>query len=134
MNSSGLPSHCFHLAAVRAAAASNSRGWNMNTETIPQRMINGVTDESHVIQLLPKEGLTAAQVAAFLADCEAEAKLINPENCETTWWYAEVLDPNGMFRCARAMVLHWKAQLRAQLARWIMGMVRRLAGSDQAGA
>src|SRR4051812_46951239 len=69
----------------------------MNTETIPQRMINAVTGESHVIQLLPKEGLTAAEVAAYLADLESEAKLINPENCETTWWYAEVLDRNGMF-------------------------------------
>src|SRR4051794_26655199 len=99
MNSSGLPPHCFHLAAVRTTAARNSRGWNMKTETIPQRMINAVTGESHVIQLISKEGLTAPQVAAYLAAREAEAKLINPDNCQTTCWYTKYWTPMECSMC-----------------------------------
>jgi hypothetical protein len=67
------------------------------TETIPQTMINASSGERHVIQLKPREGLTAADVRAFLADREEAAMLIDPENCEIMKHKTETLDPYGLF-------------------------------------
>ena len=66
----------------------------MTTEadTIPQLMINGATGERQTIQLKPREGLTVADVKAFLAERRETAKLIDPENCAASYRWVPVLD------------------------------------------
>jgi hypothetical protein len=66
-------------------------------ETIPQTMINAVTGESHVIQLTPREGLTAAEAEAFLANRKEAGKAIDLENCEVFTSCVNILDPYGLF-------------------------------------
>jgi hypothetical protein len=69
----------------------------MNIETVPHATMNVVTGKRHVIQLKPREGLTAADVKAYLANREEAAKSINPENCETIKYYTEAMDIYGLF-------------------------------------
>ena len=66
----------------------------MTTEadTIPQLMINGATGERRTIQLKPREGLTVADVKAFLAERRETAKLIDPENCAASYRFVPMLD------------------------------------------
>ncbi len=47
--------------------------------------------------LKPREGLTDEDVAAFLAGRKEAGKLIDPENCEIFWTYAETFDAYGLF-------------------------------------
>jgi hypothetical protein len=48
------------------------------TDTVPHTMVNAVTAERHVIQLRPKEGMTAADAQAFRAERIEEGKRIDP--------------------------------------------------------
>jgi hypothetical protein len=66
----------------------------MTTEagTIPHVMVNGVSGERTTIQLKPREGLTVADVKAFLAERRETAKLIDPENCAASYHWVPVLD------------------------------------------
>jgi hypothetical protein len=45
----------------------------------------------------PREGLTVADVEAFLADRKAAAKLIDPQNCEVIYFFRKVGDPYCLF-------------------------------------
>ena len=65
--------------------------------TVPHLMINAMTGEGHTIQLTPREGLTVADVQAFLAGRRAAAHLIDPENCEIFNYCGEAVDIYGLF-------------------------------------
>jgi hypothetical protein len=67
------------------------------TETIPHVSTNVMTGERHTIQLKPKEGMTVADVEAFLAERKAAGLLINPATCATIDYYAEALDIYELF-------------------------------------
>jgi hypothetical protein len=70
----------------------------MSSETVfPQVMTNAATGERQTIQLTPREGLTLADVEAFLAERREAGKLIDPMNCELTKVWGQVLDPYGLF-------------------------------------
>jgi hypothetical protein len=62
------------------------------TETIPHVMRNVTTGEATTIQLKPREGLTLADVEAFLAERKAAGLRIDPESCTTFSYCVEPLD------------------------------------------
>jgi hypothetical protein len=67
------------------------------TDTVPHTMVNAVTGAHHVIQLGPKEGMTAADAQAFRAERIEEGKRIDPQTCDIIKYYVEAVDLYGIF-------------------------------------
>ena len=67
------------------------------TDTVPHTMVNAVTGEHHVIQLRPKEGMTAADAQAFRAERIEEGKRIDPETCDIIKYKVQAVDLYGIF-------------------------------------
>jgi hypothetical protein len=65
-------------------------------DTIPHVMRDITTGEATTIQLKPREGMTVADVEAFLADRKAAGLLIEPASCEVINYYVEPLDIYGV--------------------------------------
>ena len=68
------------------------------TDTVPHTMVNAVTGAHHVIQLRPKEGMTAADAQAFRAERIEEGKRIDPQTCDIIKYYVEAIDLYGIFK------------------------------------
>jgi hypothetical protein len=66
-------------------------------EMIPHVMANVMTGERHTIQLTPRDGLTVAEVEAFLGERKAAGLLIDPETCTAIKYYASAIDIYGLF-------------------------------------
>jgi hypothetical protein len=56
-----------------------------------------MTGERRTIQLKPREGMTVAEVEAFLAERKAAGLLIDPETCTAIKYTAEAIDIYGLF-------------------------------------
>ena len=67
------------------------------TDTVPHTMVNAVTGAHQVIQLRPKEGMTAADAQAFRAERIEEGKQIDPQTCDIIKYYVEAVDLYGIF-------------------------------------
>jgi hypothetical protein len=71
--------------------------YEMDAKTMKQILINVTTGEQEEINLKPKNGITDAEVEAFLAERVEEGKRIDLKNCECATWSTEALDPYGVF-------------------------------------
>jgi hypothetical protein len=65
--------------------------------TVPHRMINARTGESHFIHLKPKGGMTVEEAQAFRAERVEEGERIDPDTCQIARWPVEAVDIYGIF-------------------------------------
>jgi polyhydroxyalkanoate synthesis regulator phasin len=65
--------------------------------TVPHRITNAVTGESHFIYLKPKGDMTAEEAQAFLAGRVEEGERIDPDTCQIARWPVEAVDIYGIF-------------------------------------